>query len=284
MRPQTLITLLILIAALAAFTLPPALLGVRTAVASVFLPVAVPTRAAVVTISERLSSPEDRFTLDPAEGKSIDEVRYQNQALRGRVAVLEAQLADLEQLTAQYRLISSDVRKLVEPAAVLAGPADNRQTLTIATTGLTSVREGAAVLHPLGFVGTIETASAVGGTARVRLITDPQSRLKSRFVRLIPREDGTTLTQRLDIPTPLVEGATRDCVARLLPARDVRQHLREGDAVLLDDASFPPAMKGMRLGTVKSIDLPPTDAGHATVRITPGLNAMALREVLVVTK
>jgi cell shape-determining protein MreC len=278
------IALLIFIAALAAFTLPPALAGVRLAVSAVFLPVAVPARAAATAVSERLSSPEDRFGLDPADGKTIDEVRYQNGALRARVAILEAQLADLEQLTAQYRQMSSDVRKLVEPAAVLSGPADARQTLMIATTGLSTLRENAAVLHPRGLIGTIETISPVGGTARVRLTTDPQSRLKARFVRFAATPDGATTTQRLEIPTPLVEGNTRGLVARLLPARAVRENLRVGDAVLLDDAGFPPALKGVQIGVVASIDLPPTDAGHAGVTITPVLSAMTLREVLVVTK
>jgi cell shape-determining protein MreC len=283
-KPQSLIALLILIAALAAFTLPPALAGVRLAVSSVFLPVAVPARAVATGIADRLNSPEDRFGLDPADGDTLDEVRYQNKALRGRIATLEVQLADLEQQTAQYQQMSSDVRKIVAPAAVLSGPGDGRQTLTIATVGLGQVRENAAVLHPQGLVGTIETVSPVGGTARVRLLTHPQSFLKARFASFVKRPDGATTTQRRDVPTALVQGDNGGLVALYLPARAVREHLRVGDSVLLDDASFPGALKGVQIGVVESIDLPPTDAGHARVRITPGLNAAGLREVLVVTK
>jgi len=276
--------LMILLAALSAFTLPEAKSQVREVAQGLFVPVAWPVRTIGLAISSRLSPRVEKDLLSPDKARTADELRRQNAELLTRILNLEAQLEDLKQLSAQYQQLGTDLRKLVQPATVVAGPAGNRQTLTIGTGALKTVREGMAVVHPLGFVGQIYAVAPGAATARVLLVTDPQSKIAARFFRFARRADGSLATVPVNVPAPLVEGDGSGMVVRMLPARDVRKAVKVGDTVVLDEPKLPPALKGLRIGTVTAIDLPPTDSGHATIKVEPTGDLTHLHEVLVVSK
>ena len=279
------------LALLCALTLGPPSGGVRATVAALFVPVSMPARAAMQGVHDRVVSPAERFNLQGGPA-TLDEALYENRLLQSKLTNVESQLEDLQKVFQQYRTLAAALQSKVEPATVLAGPSDARQTLTIATTGLTRVEEKMAVVHPLGVVGRISGVSPAG-TARVILATDPAFKADVRFVGLVREGDRVESVPRPMPAAMLAEGAPREkdvqgttgqLVARYLPAKAVRQSLRVGDAVVLDDAEWPPVTRGLRLGTVAAIDLPPTDANYASVRITPVADLATLREVLVVNK
>ena len=284
MRSPAVQFFLIALAVLSAFTLGSPRNGVRETVQMLFVPVSAPTRAVVRWATERTSSQQEIDVLSPDKPRDINSVLQQNAMLLTRLGSLEAQFEDLKQLSAQYRDLNPDLRRRVDPAAVVAGSTTGRQTLTISTGGLPAVRERAAVVHPSGFVGQIYAVAVGEATARVLLATDPESRLAARFVRYETTEDGSVQTFALRTQPPLVEGNGRNLIVRMLPAGEVRNTLRVGDVAQLDDPTFPLVTKGLRLGTVRRIQLPPTDAGHATVELDPTTDFGGLREVLVVDR
>ncbi|MBC7784638.1 MAG: hypothetical protein H7144_12440 [Burkholderiales bacterium] len=286
MRPSPAIFLLPCVALIGAFTLGPVNAAISQTVQTLFLPVAWPTRLVGAQVKEHLAPQASDDLLSPGSPRTVADLRRQNAELIVRLTNIEAQLEDLKKLSAQYATLGGDLRKMVQPATVIGGPTDQRQVLTIGTATLTRVADNAAVVHPLGFVGRVSGVAIAGGNARVLLATDPSSRVSGRFVRFVPRPDGAIDIITLDLPPPLVEGTTRGLIARLLPARPIREKLKVADMVLLDDPQlFPiPALKGLRIGSVTKIRLPPTDAGHAEVEIAPITDFSSLREVLVVTK
>lgn len=275
--------LMILIAALSAFTLPEAKSSVRETIQGLFVPVALPSRAIGRWASERLSPPHETDIVSPNVARSNDELRRQNAELVTRLMNLEAQLDDLKQLSAQYDQLGTTLKKMVQPATIVAGPVLGRQTLTISTARLAAIRENMAVVHPLGVVGQIYAVAPGGATARVLLLTDPHSHVQGRFVRMVS-VNGVVRDQPIKTPAPMVDGTGTGLSIGYLAAHDVRGVVQIGDIVLLDDARFPPQIKGLPLGRVRAITLPPNDSGHATIAVDPTADFSRLAEVLVVDK
>lgn len=271
-------------AALSAFTLPRAASGARTQLAKFFVPVAVPTRAIGLWVQSRISPAPPVDLLSPGQPRNVDELRRQNAALIAQVQNLQAQVEDLKGHSAAYSNLEINLRRAVEPAQVIAGPRTNRQTLTINTSSLRAVRPGMAVVHPFGFVGWIDSVATVGGSATVLLVTDPTLRVQARFARLSPTEDGRVISTLLPIDPIAAGGNGKQIGAAMISAKQVRQHLRKGDVVLLDDNRFGPALKGVRIGVVSNIHIPQTNAEHASVEIDPNIDFGTMSEVLVVTK
>ncbi|GIW75124.1 MAG: cell shape-determining protein MreC [Phycisphaerae bacterium] len=263
------------LALLAALTLPDVKSAVRTTFRSLFAPIAWPARTAGLIFHKATTSVDSGslFSPDPSE--------LSPEALLVQIQNLNAQLEDLKKLSHLYQQLGEPLRRISRIVPVTSGPVDQRQTITLNTSGLTGLRNNAPVHHPLGFVGRIDSVGA--GSARVLLITDPSSKITGRFVRYQPRPDGGIDILRLDIRPPLLEGATDRMIARAIPAAEIRNVLKLGDIVELDDDRFPiPALKGLRVGVVTGIDLPPTDAGFARIEVKPTVDLVSLREVLVV--
>ncbi len=247
----------------------------RTSTRSLFAPVSWPARAFGLGLVKATAASDSGplFSLDPNKlDKSVLLVQIQN---------LSAQLEDLKKLSHLYQQLGEPIRKISQVAPVTSGPVDQRQTLTISTMGLESVRPSAAVFHPLGFVGQVDSVGV--GSAQIVLMTDPASKFTGQFVRYQGNEKGGVDIIRLGVKPPLVEGAGDRMIARAIPAGEVRNVLKVGDIVELDDDRFPtPALKGVRMGVVTAIDLPPTDAGFAEIEMKPTVDLLTLREVLVV--
>jgi len=270
------------VAALAALTLPEAKSGVKQSVQTVFAPVSWPAMKVGMAVDASFRTPKDANRYSTTVPDSLDAARLQHAVLMVQIANLTAQLDDLRKLSHQYQQFGTDLQKLLQPASVTGRSTDQRQTITISTTGLASVREQSAVVSELGLIGRVHSVGL--GSATVLLITDASSKLTGRFVRYMPREDRAVDVVPLDIDKdPLVEGTGTAMVARKIPAGSVRNKLKVADAVVLDDPTFPiPALKGIRIGMVSQIDLPDTDAGFATVHIEPSIDFRSLKEVMVV--
>jgi rod shape-determining protein MreC len=274
---------LLVLAALSAFTLPPARSGVRDQIALVFVPVAAPARAMGKWVRDRLAHEPAVDALSPDVPRSAEQLRQQNNMLLSQIVRLETQLEDLKQLSAQYSRLG-DLRKRVQPASVIAGPRANRQTLLISTSDLSGIQTGMPVVNPDGFIGKITSVAPLGGSASVLLVTDPDSRIQARLARFAPRDDGGVRTEILPVEPVVVIGNGADMLAQMLPGRAVQSIARVGDLVILDDASSGAALKGLLVGRVKTINLPPTSAGHASLNIEPTADFRTLAQVLVVNK
>jgi len=274
---------LLVLAALSAFTLPPARSGVRDQISLAFVPVAAPARAVGKWVRDRLAHETPVDSLSPDAPRTSDQLRKQNTVLLTQIARLEAQLEDLKQLSAQYSRLG-DLRKLVQPASVIAGPRTNRQTLLISTTDLTNTKLGMPVVHPDGYVGKIYSVAPLGGSASVLLVTDPDSRVQARLARFTAREDGGVRTELLPVDPVVVIGNGNNMLAQMLPGRAVQSVARVNDIVVLDDTASGAALRGLLVGKVTQINLPPTPSGHASLVIEPTSDFRTLSEVLVVTK
>ncbi len=275
---------LIAAAALSAFSLRPAAQGPRAQLAKLFEPVAAPTRAIAQWGRARISTDKPVDLLSPGKDRSRDELLRQNGVLITQVQNLQAQLEDLKRYSAAARELGTNLQQLVEPARITAWPTANRQTLMISTSGLSNVRNNLAVVHPFGFAGTIQSTATIGGAAQVLLVTDPESSVQARFASFVVGADGRITTTMLPIEPIVARGDGSKIVATMVAAQPVRQHLKVGDIVLLDDGRFGPALKGLRVGKVSKIDVPQTNAKFASIEIEPTADFAHLSEVLVVTK
>ncbi len=274
MRSGTII-LLPVVALLSALTLPEAKSGIRTSLRALFSPVAWP--------AHRVGQALSRATVTPDESKlfSSELGNLSTDALIVQIQNLNAQLEDLKKLSHLYTQMGASLLQSSDLTSVTSGPTDQRQFLTISTAALVSPRAGSAVFHPLGFVGQVDSVGV--GAARVMLTTDVMFKRTGRFVRYQARADGGIDIVPLGLDQPLVEGTGKGMVARQMAARDIRNVLKVGDIVELEDPAFTlPALRGMRLGVVTEIDLPPTDAEFAEIKISPTVDLLSIREVFVV--
>ena len=276
---------LMIVAALCAFTLPEAKSSVREAAQGIFMPVAYPIRIVGQAIGQRLAPPVEHDLLSPDKSRTADELKRQNAELVTTVLNLEAQIDDLKTKLAQYDQLRLTLRNVVTSAAVVEGSSSaNRQMLTINTAGFKAIREEMPVVCPVGFVGKVYAVSTGNITSRVLLATDPLSHVGVRLYRIVRRPDGTLVSQRVEMPPLQVDGNLTGMVIAQLDPRAVRNVVQVGDMVLLDDGKMPAVVQGLRIGTVKSVTLPVTDALHASIAVEPVTDLASLKDVLVVNK
>ncbi|MDB5297882.1 MAG: hypothetical protein JWO31_3865, partial [Phycisphaerales bacterium] len=229
--------------------------------------------------------------------RPADAVVQENQDLRLTNAKLSYDLAELQKVAMERGKIDPELRNLCTPVAVLGGADPNgvRDALSLRATGLSGFTDGMFVLHDRDVVGRLVTGKA---GARVRLVTDPESRVQAYFVPFrrdarqaavgaAPRpanEQDRRPADAYNLPSRLVEGAGRGrMVCRNIPFDLVTQvGLTVGDWVMVNDPEWPPALQGRRLGVVVRV----TKAAKmmAEIEIKPDPELLLLREVLVLTK
>ncbi len=275
------------IAAMVCALFMPAMNGsVSETTKTLFIPVAWPTHRVGLQIRNRLLPAQTNDPLSPGSARTFEQIKRENAALWNEISNLREQLKDLEQLSAQYRNLGADLRKIVQSAAVVGTSPDHRKSLMISTAGIDGVRVSAAVVHPMGFVGKIDAVGVAGGNARVMLLTDPSLRVVGKFVRLVSRGEGSVAVEDLQLDPPLIEGTGTGLIARQMKTAPLKEKLKIGDSVILDDQQqFPhPALKGLRIGMVSKIKFPSSDARLTEVEITPVTDYSLLPEVMVVTR
>jgi cell shape-determining protein MreC len=252
-----------------------------------FIPVARPVGAIAAIVSNRVAPAQSD------DRRAAQEIRRENQQLRGDVASLQTQLDEIYRRNAELDKLGS-VKNVCRLVKVIGSDAGMRESLAIDGSTLQGLANEMYVLYPGGLVGQIQRAGVAG--AQVRLITDPAFRLRVRFVRFAT-VNGRTEFERLGMPAVLAEGfGNGSLVVRGLTLSDIGcdekgkpngkgETLREGsDYAVLYDSDSPRRLQGQTIGRVVGIG-PRTDArGYAEIRLAPNTNLKRLREVMVMTK
>jgi cell shape-determining protein MreC len=140
------------------------------------------------------------------------------------------------------------------------------------------------VLTSGGLLG--RTFAAGLGAAKVRLITDTESRIAVRFGRFVQDAAGRVTFVELQTPEPLAQGLGRGVMSvRNLAAKDVAQAgISIGDWVVLADGSFPSNLQGFKVGQVTEIGARADGPLHADIRIAPAAKLAGLRQVMVMNR
>jgi hypothetical protein len=290
MRFTSAFYILLALSGACAFLVPPRVTeAARPMMGTLLTPVAQPSRAIAAWATGRSGEPRP-----PADDRPADDVVRENQELRLANQKLVHDLALAQRLVQERAKIDPEIRDLCTSVAVLGGTDPNgvRDALAVKSTSLSGLADGMFVLHNRDVVGRLITGRA---GAQVRLVTDPQFRVKAYFVPGNPaarpgtRQAGETVRPspgRYDLPTKLIEGAGRGrMVCRNIPFADVdRVKLSVGDWAIVDedDPEWPRELQGRRLGVVTKI----TKAAKmmAEIEVKPEAEVLALREVLVLTK
>jgi hypothetical protein len=210
-------------------------------------------------------------------------LRAERDLLLQRIAALESQNTRGPSPTGSDAnpLIASSTRSI----AVVGADVSGRGVLRLAPVRV-SIRPGAVAWVDSGIVGRVASVG-VGNQAEVRLLTDRASRVLVEFVRPVGRADGATELVRLALDPTVMQGrgpADNEMVVDGLGLEAVqRAGVRPGDWVVLrhqiDPDPWPAAFQGRRVGVVTAVNQRVGQAGFADIRIRPGVDLMALREV-----
>jgi hypothetical protein len=263
---------LLALSALSAFVIPPRFTNkAHPQVQSIFAPVSGPARRAGAWLHGKFNqreSPDRRYAED---------VKDENQKLRGQVIQLTAQLEFERKRNAQWATLGDlrDQCVAVEVAGADAGP---RDSLALEGSTLEHVRDNAVALYPGGVAGQIQGRAGLAG-AQLRLITDKGFRVRGYFVRM----NSELQPQRLSPATFLFEGIGGALVMRQLNEQDAAQ-FRPGDLAVAEEREWPPQLRGVALGAVTKIAPLRNAAGFVEIRVEPPVNLEMLDEVMVMKK
>jgi hypothetical protein len=267
-------SVLLLLSALSAFVIPPRFTDkAHPQVQSIFAPVSGPARRVAAWFHGRLSYRES------PDKRSAEDVKAENQRLRGQVVELMAQLDFERKRNAQWATLGKlrEQCVAVEVAGADAGP---RDSLALQGSTLEHVADRAVALYPGGIAGQIRGRAGIAG-AQLQLITDRGMRITGYFVRMSPELE----PQRLSPATYLFEGIGGAMVTRQLNEKDAAQiGIRPGDLVVADEREWPPQLKGKALGSVTKVEPRRTAAGFVEIRVEPSMNLEMLDEVMVMKK
>ena len=196
--------------------------------------------------------------------------RSDNERLRKRVQTLEVEWQRLLEADATNRRLQQllDFRRELPAgaitASIIAGSATSWFQSCLLNKGSASgVRKGMAVVTPLGVIGKVVTVT--GGTAKVLLLTDPNSGIDVLVQR----------TRSRGIVSGSLESGT------VLKYMKRSEDVQEGDRLVTSglDNVFP---KGMLVGTV--IKVRKQSRGlFQSVEVMPAVQASLVEEVMVVS-
>ena len=270
---------LILISAICAFIVPSGYSNVvRGRVDGLFAPVAWPVRRIAQSVSWRLNPPgqekrEDDFPQAPAAA------RAEIEQLRGEVASLTVQLAEMQRINNERNLIG-DIRRYCTAFRVFGGDQGGRDMLMLKGSSGDGLATDMPVLCKSGIVGRVSSGS------QVRLITDKGFRVNAVIGHEEKDVNGRFVFRILPTPTLLVEGRGGGSMAisSLSYEQAMTAKIREGDRVVLYDTdNWALAVNGRTLGRIERIDRLARATLFAEIVIRPETDLRQLQEVMVVT-
>ena len=197
-----------------------------------------------------------------------------------RLASLQAQLKDLQELNADRQLLG-EVLPLCTPAPVVGGDAGSRDSLSIQSTA--GLQNGMFALYSGGVVGRLDRVG-LSGSAQVRLITDPGFAVTGSFGRVERDASGQPTFRQIPTPPPLVQGAGRGAMVIKRLDFDSIKDVKVGDWLVVQDRDWPANLQGYRLGRISSIDRSASSPLFAEITVKPARNLLQLREVMVMNK
>ena len=270
---------LMLISFVTAFVFPVQSKVLRPHVQSLFMPVAAPASVFGGWFRGKFGT---REIVD--DGRSDQDVRTENEALRAEVAYLADQLGRLKEINADRKEMGS-IRELCTPVRVVGGdPTASRQTLSLSGSASDGLSAGQPVLYGDGVAGRISSAGAAG--AQVRLITDAKFALTGVFCRYERDAAGDLKFNRIRTTPPVLEGAGRNRmrVTNLYMKEVEEAKVQIGDWVMLNDSNWPEPLQGRLIGKIVAINPLPSAALHAELHVEPPAALSRLREVMVMNK
>jgi len=278
---------LLLMSVVTAFVLPVKYSNrTHPEIQALFAPVSVPVRAIARRIHDAVAPDSS------SDHRADDDIRRENQLLRSELSRVGEQLHTLEGQVAAKKELGT-LGEYTTKFSVIGGDPGLRESLQIRGSSLEGLKEHMPVLYTdgSGIVGEVQRAGVAG--AQIRLITDAGfgSRdaagytLRAGFKRYVT-ENGQVKAVTLKTPQVLVQGVGKNqMVIRLLPMDAVTAAgLRVGDVAVLDEANWPPILKGIYLGTITSIEKSKATPQFAEIFVEPQKALIRLREVLVMTK
>jgi cell shape-determining protein MreC len=269
------------LAIISAFILPTSATGGKAQLAPLFAPISRPVNQIAAWMVGRRSS-----NVDPDAGgkaRTTDELRRENDQLRVAVSNLSAQLDRFRQRDAQLSKLGS-LREMCLFSTVTGGDSGSGESLTISANTRDGVRAEMAVIESeANLVGQV-VQTGVGGST-VRLLSDRGSRVLGGFARYVRNNDGKMDFVRMASDQLRVEGSGNGkMIIRALPQRLIKDaEIKIGDWVVLDDANWPPALQGYRIGLVEKVQASKSP-GFDEVIVQPERNLRALTEVMVLVK
>jgi hypothetical protein len=205
----------------------------------------------------------------------------------------QTQLIELANLAGQlehYRLVVGnqeqlgDVGRRCTQFSVMGGDSGSRDALAIVGRGAGSLQSRMPVLTPAGVIGRVQRVG-VTGAAHVLLLTDKQSTFTGSFGRYVDHESGKPVFQTLKLEPSLIDGVGGAMRSDKLPLKQVEAAgMQQGDILVLDDPSWPDALRWRRVGRVAHVGPSKKNVLFAEIEIEPVVNASQLREVMVMNK
>jgi cell shape-determining protein MreC len=219
----------------------------------------------------------------PEKPREAAEIYRENDELRVRVLNLQSQLDHLKSLAAE-RAALGEISDRCTRYSVTGGDSGPRDSILLTGLSAGSLQPGMAALTRDCLVGRVER-SGVGG-AQVKLLTDKASRFTASFGRYETNPAGTLEFRRLDLPATFIQGlGNGEMQSSLLELKAVEAAgVREHDWLILDDTAWPEALRGYRIGRVESVKQSRQNILIAEITIRPAVDAMQLREVMVMDK
>ncbi len=278
-------TFLLLLAASAASALfMPALPSFQTASAAVFIPVSHPSHAIGSWAARQLDADPPLDAVSPAAPREVRAVYEENLVLRQQLILYAKRTQELINLNRDREKLGTALRPRCDPASVVGVITGDGEVLQVA--GATEATQDMAVLHvagsEAGIVGRV-LSTAPAGQARVRLISDPDSRISAQFVRW---DETAQQPVGFDTEPFIVSGVGNGlCEISRHRAEDLTSSgVAVGTWAVLADAEWSELLQGVRLAQVTEIVPVPDEAGFVRVLLDPSVNFAQLNEVMLLTR